>query len=280
MRLSKTGSVKPLPRSGNRTHQKLFEHHIKAIERWLEDEPVLYLYELADKLKTEFDVSVDRSLICRVLGRRGFNRKKVVYAHQLDQPHIQGERAAWRRILNILMLTHLCRLVFVDETGLKTHMCRKYARSKGGRRIRQGLKYKSKSYTQIGAMGLCGMIAKHLVPGAMNQDRLEQWVTDVLIPQLPEGSWVIWDAHKAPAVRYLFYLAKVPLLFQARYSPDINPIEQAWTRLKTLVRGRRPRGAQQLREALDWAWGKIDNLDICNFFEHAGLVVASPISVN
>jgi len=179
------------------------------------------------------------------------------------------------------MVTHLCRLVFVDETGFRTHMSRKWGRAKRGKRVYGSMNRRSSSYTLIGAMGLCGMIGKWLIPKAMTEGKMLTYINEILLPELPPGSLVIWDnwsVHRAPQVRYQFHKAKVLLLFQSRYSPDLNPIEQAWTKIKTLVRGRRPRGAQDLRDAVDWAWEQIDNLDICNFFEHAGIVVAPPIN--
>lgn len=181
------------------------------------------------------------------------------------------------------MITHLCRLVFVDETGFRTHMGRKRGRASKGERVVCGLRKRSPSYTLIGGMGLYGMVGKWLIPKAITLPKMIEYIEQVLIPELPAGSWVIWDnwdVHRAPWVQYLFRKAGVILLFQARYSPDMNPIEQAWTKIKTLVRGRRPRSAKELREAVAWAWDQIDRLDISNFFEHAGLVVAPPINSN
>ena len=72
---------------------------------------------------------------------------------------------AWRRVLNILMASHLCRLVFTDETSFKTHMGRKWGRARRGQGVTGAFKRKSSQYTLIGAMGLGGMFGKWLVAG-------------------------------------------------------------------------------------------------------------------
>lgn len=186
-------------------------------------------------------------------------------------------------MLNILMLGRLYSLVFIDESGFRTHMGRHMGRGKPGTRVVGYRRRRSKFYTLIGAMSLSGMVGKWLVKGYMDQKQMVKYINEILIPELPEGSWVIWDncsIHRAPQVQYQFYKAKVPMFFQSRYSPDFNPIEQAWTKIKTLVRGRRPRGAKMLREAVDWAWHQIDTTDIRRFFRHAGIEPGPPLVIS
>ncbi len=79
-RYRRTGSVAPLPPSGRRTQQKLFEPHFKDIETWLDEDPNLCWWQVADKLKETHDLKIDPSQVCRMMKRRGYSRKKTPHA--------------------------------------------------------------------------------------------------------------------------------------------------------------------------------------------------------
>lgn len=71
-----TGSLQPLPHSGGIAHKKILDEHVQALKLWLKHEPDLYLYEMADKIKEEFDITIDPSQLCRILQREQLSLKK------------------------------------------------------------------------------------------------------------------------------------------------------------------------------------------------------------
>lgn len=178
-------------------------------------------------------------------------------------------------MLRKLALNALCCMVFMDESYVRTHMTRSYGRAPRGQRISARLKHRAKRYTLIGAMGLDGMKAKWVIPRGMSDEDMRKYITERLIPALGAGRIVIWDnlkAHRQVEVLDAMEKAGITVYFQSRYSPDFNPIEKAWSKLKTLVRGKQPKGAKELRAAVDWAWKQITFEDIRGYFKHVGLL--------
>ncbi len=164
----------------------------------------------------------------------------------------------------------------MDESYVRIHMRRTYGRAPRGKRISSRLKHRAKRYTLIGAMGLDGMKAKWLIPDGMTDKRMRKYTQKYLIPALGPGRIIIWDnlsQHYLTDVLGALNDAGIKVYFQSPYSPDFNPIEKAWSKIKILVRGRKPRGAKQLRAAVDWAWGQITLQDIRGYFKHCDLLL-------
>ena len=181
------------------------------------------------------------------------------------------ERARWRVWLTFLLMFMLDRLVFVDETATYTRMHPRYGYAKRGRRVLIKYRIKATRYTLIGAMGIGGMLAPKVLPRAMNEEDWVRWVIEDLLPTLKPGSIIIWDNLNIHFNRYAIQAlqeAGHAVLFQSRYSPELNPIEKAWSKIKTLVRKARPRGAAQLRAAIEEAWQAITLKDIDGYFSH------------
>ncbi len=134
------------------------------------------------------------------------------------------------------------RLVFIDETGISTKMSRLRGRSPRGERCRSGVPHGHwKTTTFTGALRLSGMTAPMVLDGAMNGTAFRAYVEQVLVPTLSPGDIVIMDnlpAHKADGVRQAIEAADCELLFLPPYSPDFNPIENAFSKLKALLRQR------------------------------------------
>ena len=121
-------------------------------------------------------------------------------------------------------------------------------------------------------MRIGAMLAPRVWPRAMTADDWVKWVIEDLIPALKPGSIVIWDNlnihYNQYAIDALEEAGHV-VLFQSRYSPDLNPIEKAWSKIKILVRAMRPRGAADLRAAIAKAWLAITTSDIDGYFSCA-----------
>ena len=146
------------------------------------------------------------------------------------------------------------KLVFIDETGLNTKMARIRGRSLKGERCRAGIPHGHwKTTTFTGALRLTGMTAPMVLDGAMNGTAFLAYVEQVLAPTLSPGDVVIMDnlpAHKASGIREAIEITGATLRYLPPYSPDFNPIENAFSKLKALLRARAERTIDTLWTAV------------------------------
>ncbi len=130
--------------------------------------------------------------------------------------------------------------MFIDETWTATNMTRSHGRCRRGERLRMGFPHgHRKTTTLVAGLRMTGMIAPMVLDGPINGDWFEAYVRHVLVPELRPGDVVIMDnlsSHKRPIVQELIEAAKARLLFLPPYSPDFNPIEKAFSRLKAMLR--------------------------------------------
>jgi transposase len=167
--------------------------------------------------------------------------------------------------------------VFVDESGIATDMARRYGRAPGGQRARGTAPYGQwDRLTIFGGLSLAGLVACMSIPGAADTAAVLAFTEQVLVPTLRPGQVVVMDnlsPHKAPRVRELIERAGCRLLFLPPYSPDFNPIEPAWSKLKTLLRGVGARTTEALHAALATLVDVITANDARGYFRHCGYAV-------
>ena len=170
----------------------------------------------------------------------------------------------------------LADLVFLDESGVTTAFVRRYARAPGGARA---IGYVPAGHwtqlTLLSALSLRGLGATMTVNAPTDTDVFVAYVQQVLVPTLRPGQVVVLDnlgAHKAPAARALIEAAGCRLLFLPPYSPDFNPIEQAWSKLKTLLRTAAARTRDALDAALQTLLDQITAADAGGWFRHCGYI--------
>ena len=153
-------------------------------------------------------------------------------------------------------------------------MARRYGRAPRGQRLRVGVPYGHwKTTTFIGALTLRGFIAPFVIDGAVDRLAFETYVDKVLVPELRQGDVVIMDnlpGHKGPKVRQLIEAAGASLLYLPPYSPDFNPIENAFAKLKAHVRKSAARTLDTLERAAANALPQFKPDQCANFFAHAG----------
>ena len=146
------------------------------------------------------------------------------------------------------------RLVFIDETGASTKMARLRGRAPRGARCRAAIPHGHwKTTTLVAALRLEGMTAPMVIDGAMNGEAFRAYVGHVLAPSLSPGDIVVMDnlpAHKVGGVREMIEAAGARLLYLPPYSPDFNPIEQAFAKLKALLRKAAARTLDALQTAI------------------------------
>jgi transposase len=145
-------------------------------------------------------------------------------------------------------------LIFLDESGVSTQMTRRYARAPRGVRVHETTPEGNwKILTILGAMSLSGMIATMTIEAATDAEIFLAYLDHVLCPVLRPGNVVVMDnlsSHKVAGVRERIAAVGAELLYLPPYSPDLNPIEKAWAKLKQLLRSAKARTAQALDQAI------------------------------
>ena len=167
------------------------------------------------------------------------------------------------------------RLVFVDESGFNTSMTRLRARApKGKRAYGKVPRNRGKNTTLIAAITLEGaMGAPMTVEGATDSYAFEAYVEHFLAPTLEKGQVVVLDglgAHRPKRIRELVEARGADLVFLPSYSPDLNPIEEAFSKVKALVRKEGARLSEALVEAIGRALAAVTAEDAAGWFAHAG----------
>jgi transposase len=167
------------------------------------------------------------------------------------------------------------RLVFVDESGFNTSMTRLRARApKGKRAYGKVPRNRGKNTTLIAAITLEGAMGQTMtIEGATDAPAFETYVEHFLAPSLREGQVVVLDrlgAHRTEKVRELVEARGADLLFLPSYSPDLNPIEEAFSKIKYLVRKAGARVREVLAEAIGRALASVTLEDAAGWFAHAG----------
>lgn len=164
--------------------------------------------------------------------------------------------------------------VFVDECGIATNLARLYGRAPGGQRVIGRVPHGYwERLTVLGGLTLGGLTACLSIEGAADTDVMVAFTEHALVPTLRPGQVVVLDnlsIHRAPRVRQLIEAAGCRLLFLPAYSPDLNPIEQAWSKLKTLLRAAGARTTAALHDALAGVVDAITSADARAFFTHCG----------
>jgi len=181
-------------------------------------------------------------------------------------------RAAWRTLLAEAL--DAGRLVFVDEMGANTSLAPLYAWSQRGERAHLWApRNRGKNTTLLASMSSEGMGATLAVEGGTNKAVFEAYVEWVLAPSLRPGQVVVMDnlsAHKGEEVRELIEGRGCELVFLPPYSPDLNPIEEAFSKIKGLLRKAEARTKEVLIEAMGAAISAVTAQDARGFFEHCG----------
>jgi transposase len=209
-------------------------------------------------------------------GARPRAEEKTPRATEQDREGVAAARAAWRAELARIDPR---RFVFLDETGIDTRLTRTYARAARGRRATDKVPWSRwERLTVIGALGLDGVVAAMSVAAATGTAVFLAFIEQVLVPALEErpDAVVVMDnlaAHKVEAVREALDRAGLSHRYLPPYSPDLNPIEQAWSKLKTRLRAEGARSREALEQALGPALAAITAQDASGWFRLAGYPV-------
>ena len=168
----------------------------------------------------------------------------------------------------------LGKLVFIDESGAKTNMTRLYGRAKQGQRaVDDAPSGRWCTTTMISSVRLDGSTACMVVDGATNKDIFHAYVEHILLPTLKTGDIVVMDnlsAHKNQKVRDMIESVGAQLWFLPPYSPDLNPIEKMWSKIKAILRTLKARTEKSLINAIAKALDAITAGDAKGWFKSCG----------
>jgi len=173
------------------------------------------------------------------------------------------------------------RYVFLDECGVTTDLLRRYGRCRRGLRLRDHTPCGHwQTHTVIMGLRVNGLTAPAVFDGPLDQASFLAYVEQVLVPTLRAGDVVVPDnlaVHKQPAVHAALDTVGARLRFLPPYSPDFNPIEQAFAKLKAFLRAARPRSFDQVNAHVATALPLFSAAECANYVRHSGYRVATAL---
>jgi transposase len=192
-------------------------------------------------------------------------------AAEQDRPDVARRRAHWRRLQGKV---NAQRIIFIDETWAKTNMTRLHGRCPVGQRLIAKVPHGHwKTLTFVAGLRCDGIVAPCVFNRPINARSFLAWVIEFLVPTLRPGDVVVMDnlsSHKSSAVRRAIKEAGAKLIFLPPYSPDLNPIEQAFAKLKTLLRKENARTVEQTTNCIGKLIDQITPNECINYFREAG----------
>lgn len=202
--------------------------------------------------------------------------KKTLLASERERADVKAERDAWHTHRLPAMCEAPGRLVFIDETSVKSNMTPLRGRSPKGKRLIADAPFgKWNTQTFIAGLRCDELVAPWVITGAINGAAFDVYVTTQLAPILRPGDIVIWDnlnVHKSPRAAEAVRACGASILFLPRYSPDLNPIEKAFSKLKTLLRKAKARTYDDLWRAVGRVCALFNQEECTNYFKATGCV--------
>ena len=204
--------------------------------------------------------------------------KKTVPADEQRRPDVAAARRHWR---DWQPLRDVRQYIFLDECGVTTDLLRRYGRSPRGTRLRDHTPCgKWQTHTVVAALRLEGLTAPGVFNGPIDTDTFGAYVDQILVPTLRPGDVVVLDdlaVHKQPTIRAAIEAAGASLRFLPPYSPDFNPIEQAFAKLKAFLRAARPRSFEDVCALVAAALRLFTPTECRNFVQHSGYRLATTV---
>jgi len=198
----------------------------------------------------------------------------MLRAAEQDRPDVAQKRAEWR-VWQSGIDPGL--LVFIDETWATTTMTRLRGRAQAGQRVVGVVPHGHwKTTTLVAALNLSGVQCSMVHDGAINRLSFEAFIQQVLVPTLKPGQIVVMDnlsSHKGPKVAELIRSAGAQLLYLPPYSPDLSPIEPAFSKVKQLLRSAAYRTCEALWNAMQSILDRITGSDAEGYFRHCGYAI-------
>jgi transposase len=203
--------------------------------------------------------------------------KKTLHASERDTEVNRKRREEFLQTIEAIPLEGL---IFLDESGVTTQMTRQWGRAPKGQRVNEATPQGHwQVVTTLGAMSLRGFDAAMTVESATDGDVFRAYVEQVLCPKLRSGDVVVMDnlsAHKVAGIREWIEACNAQLLYLPPYSPDLNPIEKAWSKFKQFLRAAKARSKEALDQAITDAIKTITAENAAAWFRSCGYGIQPP----
>jgi transposase len=268
-RFSALGHCRPEKFGGYK--RPILAEHEDAVRALIGARPDRTISELWREL-TAVGIKVGRSSVGRFVERLELTyKKKTLRAAEQQRPDVAAARQAWREAQKGLDPR---RLVFIDETWASTNMAPRYGRCEKGKRLIAHVPFGHwKTTTLIAALRHDGVTAPCVFDGPINGEKFRAYVEQILVPTLKPGDLVLMDnlaSHKVAGVRQTIEAAGAERRFLPSYSPDMDPIEQVFAKVKNTLRKMGRRTVDALWNAVGVAIDEVSPTECINYFRNAG----------
>ena len=269
-RRRETGEVAPrVQRQGRRG---MLEPHLHTLAALIAAHPDRTLAELKDALATPASVPT----VWRAVRALGLTVKKTVRPSEHDRPDVAAARVAWHAAAPTWDVAHL---VCLDATGITTNLLRRYGRAPRGARVHDHAPCgRWQTSTFLAALRVTGLTAPGVFDGAIAGESFRAYIDQILGPTLQPGDIVMADnlgAHKVAGIQRAIQAAGATLWYLPPYSPDLNPIERCFAKLKALVRTARCRRTETLWPFLGECLAHFSPDECRNYVRHCGYSAAT-----
>ena len=201
-------------------------------------------------------------------------QKKSLHASERESERVEQRRVEYQAEIENEVLS---RLKFLDEAGSNLAMTRLYGRAAKGERVVETVPQNyGENITMLASLSLSGISAPMTLNGAVDGVVFKTYVEQVLCPTLHAGDIVVMDnlpAHKVSGIKELIEASRAKLIYLPPYSPDLNPIEKCWSKIKTYLRRAKARTRAELEKALREALLLITKEDAVGWFRSCGYAI-------
>ncbi|HYU74828.1 MAG TPA: IS630 family transposase [Ktedonobacteraceae bacterium] len=241
---------------------------LAGLKAQLDAYPDATLEEHCQIWKTNQGVQVSTASMSRAIQRLNWTRKKKTLRASEQK---EEDRAAWREQAQTL---DAGKLVFIDECGSNIALTRLYGRSPKGKRAYGAIpRNRRANITLLASLTLQGMGEALILEGSADSTVFEMYIEQILIPSLQAGQIVVMDnlsTHTGATVQQALSARGCQLMFLPSYSPDLSPIEEAFSKLKAFLRRAGARTPETLQEAIGQALLTVTKQDAQGWFRHCG----------
>jgi transposase len=269
-RQQETGVRSSFPIGGHR-RSRLADRE-PVLRDWITAEPDLTLAELQQRLAKQ-GVATKIATLWHQLNKWKLTFKKTLHADEQERADVQAARRAWSEAQPGMDIK---KLVFIDETWISTSMTRHYGRAPRGQRcIASAPHCHWETTTFVAGLRHQQLTAPLVADGPMDGEMFLAYVRQFLCPTLRPGDIVILDnlsSHKVAGVKQAIAAAGATLIYLPPYSPDLNPIEKLFAKLKALLRKAAKRSVDALWDEIGELLNTISSTECANYFASSGYV--------
>ena len=270
-RVETSGSVAPSKMGGDRRSQRI-EAHADFIRAQIKEQPDLTIMELREKIRERHGVGFGYGTVWRFLARHRITRKKKTgHASEQEREDVAVAREEW---FEGQLDLDPSKLVFIDETAVSTNMTRRFGWARRGERCRMSVPFGHwKTKTLVAALRWDRIDAPLTIDGALDGASFLAYVEQVLAPTLSAGETVLMDnvrTHKVAGIQEAIQAKGASVVYLPPYSPDFNPIEKPFSKIKSILERIAARTVDALEVAVGEALQSFTPQECMNYFASSG----------